>query len=671
MKSSSNRQIEVLESRIAPARVIFAGIPTGANIGDDTDYSEAPFVNTEADPLDPISGAVGPGFAGVADTFYLRLSAGDHFQLFRNGGGVSGLPADDFISVQAGNIVVFFIDKADADGVRDNEVAESEIVGISAGNGAKFQVKAALSGDVVFNLNEQGTKALEDDSLTMSGASLPGVNVGGFTISSVGSTILNGGIPERVGGKVMASGNIGNIIISGDVGAVLAGSAGNGEAFDFFPKFIGSGGVIVDTPGGNGVFNFSPGPGKAGSTIQNVLIDSITDRIEAGVGGEGAKGGLIKNITVRNDFDGFVIEAGAGGTTSPTKKNGGLGGSVSDVFVAGAIDFTANDKVQIIAGLGGDSTIGKGGAGGAVSNIFVGYTVLNGEIILSNGILRDNVFISAGAGGDGKVAGRGGSVSALDILVSTPEGAGDELLIVGGDGGNSVLPAGGKAGIGGSISKSAVRNVESSFGSDIGLRAGDGGSSSGLGVGGAGGSITAMKVLGRQIQIDAGDGSDGKTGGKGGDLISLFIEQRDGVLVDAITFNAGIGGDGNAGNAGKGGDISAVSVTGDVNVLDINNGIKGSGGDSVGGRGGAGGKVVNVGILDTDANATRGILNLMTIRSGSGGDGDKGGGVGGLLLNFSIVGLNIEPTLITGDGGDATLNGKGGAAGGMKNIESG
>lgn len=669
MKSSSNRQIEVLESRIAPARVIFAGIPTGANIGDDTDYSEAPFVNTEADPLDPISGAVGPGFAGVADTFYLRLSAGDHFQLFRNGGGVSGLPADDFISVQAGNIVVFFIDKADADGVRDNEVAESEIVGISAGNGAKFQVKAALAGDVVFNLNEQGTKALEDDSLTMSGAALPGVNVGGFTISSIGSTIQNGGIPERVGGKVMASGNIGNIIISGDVGAVLAGSAGNGETFDFFPKYIGVGGVIVDTPGGNGVFNFSPGSGKAGSTIQNVLIDSITDRIEAGVGGEGAKGGLIKNITVRNDFDGFVIEAGAGGTTSPTKKNGGLGGSVSDVFVAGAIDFTANDQVQIIAGLGGDSTIGNGGAGGAVSNIFVGYTVLNGRIILSNGILRDNVFISAGAGGDGKVAGRGGSVSALDILVSTPEGAGDELLIVGGDGGNSVLPAGGKAGIGGSISKSAVRNVESSFGSDIGLRAGDGGSSSGLGVGGAGGSITAMKVLGRQIQIDAGDGSDGKTGGKGGDLISLFIEQRDGVLVDAITFNAGIGGDGNAGNAGKGGDISAVSVTGDVNVLDINNGIKGSGGDSVGGRGGAGGKVVNVGILDTDANATRGILNLMTIRSGNGGDGDKGGGVGGLMMNFSIVGLNIEPTLITGDGGDATLKGKGGAAGGMKNIE--
>ena len=669
MKSSSNRQIEVLESRIAPARVIFAGIPTSANIGDDTDYSEAPFVNTEADPLDPISGAVGPGFAGVADTFYLRLSAGDHFQLFRNGGGVSGLPADDFISVQAGNIVVFFIDKADANGVRDNEVGESEIVGISAGNGARFQVKAALSGDIVFNLNEQGTKALEDDSLTMSGASLPGVNVGGFTISSVGSTILSGGIPERVGGKVMASGNIANVVISGDVGAVLAGSAANGEAFDFFPKYIGSGGITVDTPGGNGVFNFSPGSGKAGSTVTNVLVDSITDRIKAGVGGEGAKGGLIKNITIRNDFDGFVIEAGAGGTTSPTKKNGGIGGSVSDVFVAGAIDFTANDKVQIIAGLGGDSTIGNGGAGGAVSNIFVGYTVLNGEIILSNGILRDNVFISAGAGGDGKVAGKGGSVSALDILVSTPEGAGDELLIVGGDGGNSVLPAGGKAGIGGSISKSAVRNVESSFGSDIGLRAGDGGSSSGLGVGGAGGSITDMKVLGRQIQIDAGDGSDGKTGGKGGDLLSLFIEQRDGVLVDAITFNAGIGGDGNAGNAGKGGDISAVSVTGDVNVLDINNGIKGSGGDSVGGRGGAGGKVVNVGILDTDANATRGILNLMTIRSGSGGDGDKGGGVGGLMMNFSIVGLNIEPTLITGDGGDATLKGKGGAAGGMKNIE--
>ena len=669
MKPSSNRQIEVLESRIAPARVIFAGIPN-AGVGEDTDYNEAPFVNTEDNPLDPISGAVGPGSVGVADTFYLRLSAGDHFQLFRNGGGVSGLPADDFISVQAGNIVLFFIDKPDSNGVRDNEVGESEIVGIAAGNGARFEVKAALSGDIVFNLNEQGTRALEDDTLTMSGASLPGVNVGGFTIgSSVGSTISNGGIPERVGGKVMASGNIANVIISGDVGAVLAGSAGSGETFDFFPKYIGAGGVIVDTPGGNGVFNFSPASGKVGSTIQKVLVDSITDRMEAGVGGEGAKGGLIKNITVRNDFDGFTIKAGDGGTTSPTRKNGGAGGSVSGIFVGGAIDLIANDQVQILGGFGGDSTVGKGGAGGAVSNIFVGYTVLNGRITLSNGILRDNVTIAGGEGGDGKVAGAGGSVSSLDILVSTPEGPGDELLITGGDGGDSILPAGGKAGIGGSIFKSAVRNVESSFGSDIGLRAGDGGSSSGLGIGGAGGTISLMKVLGRQVQVEAGDGSDGKTGGKGGDILSVLIEQRDGVLVDAVTFNAGLGGDGNAGNAGKGGDISLLTVTGDVNVLDINNGIKGRGGDSIGGRGGAGGKVTSVSILDTDANATRGILNLMTIRSGDGGDGDKGGGVGGLMTNFSIVGLNIEPTLITGDGGDATLKGKGGAAGAMKNIE--
>ena len=122
MKSILTRQIEILESRIAPARTVFyAGIPNTNNNGQfDSDFDEAPFVNTEANPLDPISGAVGAGLPGVADTFYLRLSAGQALQVYRNLGGVSGNPSDDFISVQSGNIVVFFIDKPDANGFRDN-----------------------------------------------------------------------------------------------------------------------------------------------------------------------------------------------------------------------------------------------------------------------------------------------------------------------------------------------------------------------------------------------------------------------------------------------------------------------------------------------------------------------------------------------------------------------
>lgn len=671
MKSSPNRLIEALESRIAPARVIIAGIPNSLNQPDfdftDTDPN-SPFINTETTPLDPISGAVGGGLPGVADTFYLRLSAGDRLQLFRVNSSSS---VEDFVIVQSGEIVLFFIDKVDSNGVRNNEVNEQDIVGIAAGSNAKFELKGALSGDIVYNLDNQGTKSLADDTLIMGGDMKANQKIPGFTIgSSVGSTISNAGIPERVGGKVLASGNISNVVIGGDVGSILAGSAANGQTFDFFPKYIGPGGVVIDTPGGDGVFNFAPETGKTGSNIQKILVDSITDRIEAGVGGEGATGGLIKNIHVRADSDGLLLKAGDGGTAGPTKKNGGKGGAISAITIAGADDLTANNRVDVRAGLGGNSSLGNGGAGGSVSDVFVGYTILNGKRILSNGILRDNVEIAAGSGGDGKNGGKGGAIGALDILVSTPEAGGDEISILGGVGGDAIIATGGKAGAGGGITNSVFRNVEASAGSDIGVRGGDAGSAAGNSVGGVGASLSGLKVLGRQIQFEAGDGSDGKTGGKGGSLSSLNVEQRDGVVADAVVFNAGIGGDGNAGNGGNGGNISAITiVNSDVNVLEFNSGIKGNGGESVNGRGGAGGTLANISILDTNVNNTFGGLNLMTIRSGAGGDGDKGGGKGGAMSGLSIVGLNIEPAIIAGEGGSAIIQGKGGAGGAVTKLE--
>ena len=138
MKSSANRLIEVLESRIAPARIIVTGVPDSTpNANPDTNYVDSiehDFVNTEDSLLDPISAAVGGGLPGVADTFYLRLFAGDRLQVFRQGDG-----PQDFLIVQSGNLVVFFIDQENDERVRDNEVQESEIVGIAAGNGARLQ----------------------------------------------------------------------------------------------------------------------------------------------------------------------------------------------------------------------------------------------------------------------------------------------------------------------------------------------------------------------------------------------------------------------------------------------------------------------------------------------------------------------------------------------------
>ncbi|MEI6399682.1 MAG: hypothetical protein WCO71_13010, partial [Pseudomonadota bacterium] len=186
MNTKSNRpSVEPLESRIAPARLIEVGLPGNPN---DTDYNESPFVNLEtADGSDLIAAAVGKGIPGIADTFYIRLSAGDVIELFRFGGGAATEP---LLIVNSGNIVAFFTDKN-----LDNEVQEGEITGISMGKNASFELRAALPGDVVANLNENGTKDQADDSLYMGGVQMVPADFGIKSVkigSSVGGSVDEG-----------------------------------------------------------------------------------------------------------------------------------------------------------------------------------------------------------------------------------------------------------------------------------------------------------------------------------------------------------------------------------------------------------------------------------------------------------------------------------------------
>ncbi|RYD69247.1 MAG: hypothetical protein EOP84_28830, partial [Verrucomicrobiaceae bacterium] len=344
--SSLSGFVEPLESRIAPARVIQVGLPDFQ--GNDTNYtelnpSENIFVNTESNPLDNISGAVGGGAEGVKDTFYLRLSAGDRLDIYSDGEGGGFEP---LLNVLSGNIVAFFVDYNG-----NNEVDANELTGISLGKNASIDLNGAIQGDIVSNLDERGTKSLADDTISMTGLVSNAQGIKGVRIGA------------EVGGSIISGGNIDNVAVFGNVKAILAGVAADGRSIDFFPNIAG----------GDGTLQVSQPNGKTGASISRVVVDSITERIEAGAGGAGAAGGSLKSIQITEDTNGFTLLSGAGGDAVSAKGKAGAGGAVQSVFIASLPDPTNNDLVQVLSGVGGRSLGGKGGAGGNVSDIHVGY----------------------------------------------------------------------------------------------------------------------------------------------------------------------------------------------------------------------------------------------------------------------------------------------------------
>ncbi len=875
MNTKYNRpSVEPLESRIAPARVIEVGFPGASN---DTDYSEAApsgevlhFVNLEtASGADLIAAAVGKGIGGLADTFYIRMSAGDVMELFRGGGGASTEP---LLIVNSGNIVAFFTDKN-----LDDEVQESEITGISAGKNASFELRAALPGDVVVNLDERGTKDQADDTLWMGAGPVPaglgiksvkiGSSVGGsvdegvlfqiaaetiaggvgvqevqdFSISTaqgrIGQTfrisygayttaslvvvtsaaeieaainglkavkdagevtvtsaangqftatfkltgaqadlfevhadavidftaseVTPGGVAEQevqsvdigslagesgqltfsfgvessaplrfdataeeietalnllntvsgvggvtvirpsgglflitfnepgdqaelfaahaeqfvvgsVGGNILASGSISNINVAGGVQRILAGSAANGQTFDFFPKYTTSSGVVVDTPGGDGLFSFAPLTGMAGSGISNIIVDRLgaggdnVGMIHAGDGGDGANGGSLNLIEIRRDSDGFSLLAGDGGNSGGLKKNGGHGGGVTKVYAHGNPDASGNDLITVAAGAGGDSATALGGRGGSIADLNIGYELAGKNLILSEGVLRDNVIVLSGDGGDGKVGASGGSLTKINITISAPDLAGDEVQVFAGDGGDGQSVRGGRGGTGGTISRSFFQNVDITPSHEMTIMAGAGGLAGTNAIGAAGGSVLDLTLTGRWFDIGAGDGSDGKKGGLGGSIKAITFVTVNSVITDTAMINAGRGGDGLGGNAGNGGMVAGVDLPdSDLFNFIINDEMlgKGDGGTGSGGRGGNGGGISNISVTDSEFGVARNAANLYSVRGGAGGSGDKGGGAGGSLAELLFSGSGIEVEVTAGDGGDADIKGPGGKAG--------
>jgi hypothetical protein len=684
MKSNLSRPlVEPLEARIAPA-LILIGAPLGnpKNTAADTEYDEGNpspqfqkkfFVNTSTS-TDAISLAVDSPLS--TNTYYMRLDAGDEIQAFTDAQSYSSL-----IKVTAGHVIAFFVDKPDPITHQpNNDYDPGEFTGLAMGKDAQVVVSSNLWGDVVTNLNEHGTADTADDTLDMTGL----VN----SKQGIAKLEIRGG---SVFGSIYSGGDIKSLFVANNVEKVLAGQAALGGTFDFFKGGEGGKGTLtnVNTPVGQigasitnaviGSLGVHPDP----TVLPPVVLPAKFGHLEAGAGGIGAKGGSLTNIQITKDANGFQLLAGAGGVGDAGfgKIAGGAGGDLTTIYVSGLVDKTPNSPdpatgnspgIVIKAGDGANATnTGAGGAGGKTANVFVGYQLNGAARLASVDLLQDNVLVASGNGGSGKTGGNGGLIDNVFVRVQTPDVNGDEIGLVAGSGGASVNPAG-KAGAGGSITNTDLRNQVSSFNSDISLQAGNGGTTVGAGLGSDGGSILKSTVLGFDVQLIAGNGSDGKTGGLGGSIKNINIADgfsgSQAIVTHNALLNAGKGGNATNGNAGNGGVIDVVnSLKTDLQVLLVNTGNRGSGGTSVGGKGGNGGTVSNLTLTDADTGNL--ITGNVTVFAGSGGKGDKGGGNGGGLQKIFIDAFNANLTAASGAGGDATLLGNGGIAGSVNTVQ--
>ena len=640
--------VEPLESRIAPAQ-FFVGASGAAETTLDTEYDEAPFVNTGTG-LDAISLAVG----GDATTHYLQLTAGDELWQFFQGGGYQKV-----ITVTKGSLVAFFVDKSTAQGGITNEVESGELKGIALGPNVSAEIASPVDGDIatVFDpkLNRLSYSA---------GPALPDL-LGpkqGIAKLTIGGSV-NGGI--------FAGGIITNLTVQGNVEQIANGLAADGVMIDFF----------TGVAGGEHTLAITAAPGEAGSAITGVRVGSLGDLIvpgsgliEAGTGGAGGKGGALSQIQVLQDTDGFTLRAGSGGAGIVGKLNGGAGGEVNTVFVSGFTDTTPGDSIHIFSGDGGagaPAALGKapgnGGAAGKLTNVFVGYDAVNKLPVGSGPLLHEYVEIVSGKGGDGKTGGLGGAFTNVKVRVETSDAAGvfDEIVVRSGDGGKGIDLFGGAAGAGGLISKLDIRNQHLlSFDPDILVKAGDGGVNDAPSVakGGIGGSLTDVTLLGFNSMVLAGNGSDGKVGGLGGSLSIVKFVQDDTILTHTLVLEAGTGGDGGNGNGGNGGQLKNVKVlNSDLSLFTVNANGGGAGGIATKGKGGIGGSVTDLDVTDDDTGFA--IAGNFILRAGAGGDGTKGGGKGGDLTKANFFSLDLGVDARAGNGGMAVTEGNGGAGG--------
>lgn len=543
MKSTatpSTSALELLEDRIAPATLVVGGSGEGTHNYDDT----AIFTSmATAAGSDTSIKSIGDFFNGAEDRYSISFAKGDKL-LFEN-----GAIDTNWFDLKAGTAKMFFHDAND-----DGLVQMNEVTGLSIGGATKFTFNGDISGDVVGNLSGTGTASVF----------MVGVENSHEVALQADSAITDSLITGTVEGSIYVGGKVDKLTIGGAVTSIKTGTAatgtGGGGDGDFF---------VMDTnytislsglePGegnaGTGYFStFNPAAKVAGGSISNVKVASI-DALMAGNGGDGAAGGSISKITITQDDEGLTIVAGNGGHAIGV--NAGAGGSVSGVSYTSSSSDIQEGEIYISGGGGGNSGTteggavkqGNGGDGGYVDGISINALTANTP---TSHVGVHVISINGGYGGEGKNGGAGGSVS--NIASYTLIG---DIEIKAGQGGYASNLAG-TGGAGGAID--TIHAATGGSDSSIEIAGGEGGGveNAETSSGGRGGSVFDVALAAHEIEIEGGNGTEGKVGGAGGSVVGVSLLPY--APVSWINIDGGSGAEGENGASGSGGNVSDLDL---------------------------------------------------------------------------------------------------------------
>ncbi len=364
--------------------------------------------------------------------------------------------------VQKGEALVFTTDLNN-----NGQVDYNEITGIAAGDGLRMTSFVDIHGDIVTNLNADGTLTDSDnnssnnpvstkgDGLVLKNSRIEGITMRSLTIADLtdqnGDKVVNNlDVDSRLAmssysifGQILAGGGFGiagdttsglrvddtgkasqlesfdpgngaffgnnyYVDVKSSIGAIRTGTAANGEYFAFgYSRGVDVQGTLV---------NFTQPAGLAGGDIANVTSTNTfnVSGLYAGDGGLGARGGNIQDIRFDGDnASGYQLVAGNGGRGS----TGGGGGSIINFTDLGSV----TGQVLLKTGDGGQGTNGLGGDGGTLglSKIVTNAGGVNGAT--ANISLNAGMTIDLGNGGSG-FRGGGMGASLNNAIIRAPDG---------------------------------------------------------------------------------------------------------------------------------------------------------------------------------------------------------------------------------------------------------
>ena len=504
------------------------------------------------------------------------------------------------------------------------------------GNGGFFKAHVVNNGAInLLNYNAQsqsGTGTLTVNLTGRGGNSASGFGGEGRGGEAFLNTASGGGSLRMSVATISANGIGGN-----NLNATTTGGAGMGGKVVVEAQQLG--GAVTGTTvtlnatgtGGTGGDDARGGEGRGGlASFSSGLPDlsvqggdlTISNKATADASGKGGDGG--------SGGDGF------GGTPGET----GTFGAFADSFT-GAINFTGNDGLELIAsGEGGaatasDVTGGSGGAGYGGYAEFYAVTAPSFPTVASTATATKLVMRANGAGGNGNTeraqssgisGGSGGGGYGGDILVGADAGTGS--LQVSGEADLDAYAIGGVGGIG----TNDIEELDNIDGGD----------------GGTGGLARGGDI---QAGVFSGTGTPVTNGVANFGTLRMDTHARGGLGGEgAQSSGTGVDGSGGAGGAATAGFARVAAFGGDVTIsslLDLQ--LTGEGG---------GGELDGAGIVRaTGGSGTGGVFELVSAYRNVSGTPDTST-FGSLVIGNGPVDMFGPVTLLADISGSAGLGGQ-------------